>query len=274
MGFVFRHAVCNELYGERAFAESCRAARRAGYSGYEIAPFTLGENAPSIAAAARREYCAALAGEGLRFVGLHWILVGPKGLHITTPDDGVRRRSWEYLRALVDLCADLGPEGIMVLGSPKQRSSTGGLSGGEATRLLVEGLAELAPHAAARGVTVLLEPLSPDQTDVVTSLEEAASIVRTIGSPAVRTMFDCHNAQGEREPHPALVGRYFDLIRHVHVNEMDGRHPGTGQYDFRALLDALASRDYRGWVSLEVFDFSLGADRIAEDSLRYLEGLE
>jgi len=35
----------------------------------------------------------------------------------------------------------------------------------------------------------------------------------------------------EVEPHAILVDRYFDLIRHVHINEMDGRHPGTGNYD-------------------------------------------
>jgi D-psicose/D-tagatose/L-ribulose 3-epimerase len=52
---------------------------------------------------------------------------------------------------------------------------------------------------------------------------------------------------------------------------MDGRHPGTGAYDFRPVLGALARRGYAGWLSLEVFDFSAGADRIAADSLRYLQ---
>jgi sugar phosphate isomerase/epimerase len=57
-------------------------------------------------------------------------------------------------------------------------------------------------------------------------------------------MFDTHNAVEESEPHAQLVEKYYDLIRHVHVNEMDGRHPGTGNYDFK---------------------------RIARDSLHYLE---
>ena len=69
--------------------------------------------------------------------------------------------------------------------------------------------------------------------DVVLTLAEAAGIVREIGSPAIRTMFDTHNAVDEVEPHAALVEKYFDLIRHVHVNEMDGGHPGTDTYDFR-----------------------------------------
>jgi sugar phosphate isomerase/epimerase len=116
-----------------------------------------------------------------------------------------------------------------------------------------------------------LEALPAAQCDVVQSLEEAASIVRQINLPGLQTMFDTHNAVNETEAHAALVDRHFDLIRHVHVNEMDGRHPGTGDYDFKPVLATLARRGYTGWISLEVFDFSGGAEKIAHDSLRYLE---
>ena len=44
-----------------------------------------------------------------------------------------------------------------------------------------------------------------------------------------------------------------------------------GAYDYRAVLEVLSRRGYSGWVSLEVFDFTAGADRIAVDSLRFLE---
>ena len=71
----------------------------------------------------------------------------------------------------------------------------------------------------------------------------------------------------ETEPHAALVERYYDLIRHIHVNELDGRHPGTGTYDFKPLFDVLRRREYGGWVSLEAFDFTPGAETIARDSL-------
>ena len=120
-------------------------------------------------------------------------------------------------------------------------------------------------------MTVLVEALPAGQSDVVQNLAEAVSIVREINSPAIQTMFDTHNAVDETEPHASLVEKYFEFIRHVHVNEMDGGHPGTGAYDFRPVLDTLRRRDYRGWVSLEAFDFKPGAEKIANDSLRYLE---
>ncbi len=149
--------------------------------------------------------------------------------------------------------------GILVFGSPKQRGTTGGLSRAEATRHFVEGLAAVAPHAGERGVTVLMEALPLGQCDVVTSLAEAAALVRQIDHPAIRTMFDCHNAMDETEPHAVLVERFYDLIRHIHVNELDGRHPGTGSYDFKSALMGMRRREYGGWVSLGSFRLRAGA---------------
>ena len=271
MSYRFRHAICNEAFEKFPFPDACRAIRKAGYEGIEIAPFTLAEDPSTIPASQRREYRSIIQSEGLRFVGLHWLMVSPKGLHVTTPDTALRTRSWEHIRNLVDLCADLGPGGVMVFGSPNQRATTGGLTREQATRHYVEGLAAVAPHAAGRGVTILVEALPKGQCDVVQTLEEAASIVREIDSPSVRTMFDTHNAVDETEPHAVLLDRYYELIRHVHVNEMDGKHCGAGSYDFKPVLSVLQGRDFPGWVSLEAFDFSPGAEKLASDSLRYLE---
>jgi D-psicose/D-tagatose/L-ribulose 3-epimerase len=267
----FRHSICNEAFEKWPFADACKAIRKAGYTGIEIAPFTLAERPRDISAAQRAEYREIILTEGLTFTGLHWLMVSPKGLHVTGPDAGLRRQSWDHIRDLIDLCADLGTDGVMVFGSPKQRATTGGLTREQATRNYVDGLAAIAPHAETRGVTVLVEALPAGQCDVVQTLEEAAGIVREIASAAVRTMFDVHNAIDEAEPHAALVDRYFDVIRHVHVNELDGRHCGTGDYDFKPVFEVLRRRGYRGWISLEAFDFTPGAERLAGESLSYLE---
>jgi D-psicose/D-tagatose/L-ribulose 3-epimerase len=271
MAYGFRHSICNEAFEGWKFADACKAIRKAGYTGIEIAPFTLAERPADVTAEQRRECREIMASEGLEFVGLHWLMVSPKGLHVTAPDADLRARGWRHIRDLIDLCADLGPNGVMVFGSPKQRSTTGGLTREEATRNFIDGLAGVAPHACSRGVSVLVEALPANQADVILTLEEAAGIVREIGSPAVRTMFDVHNAVDETVPHAELVDRYFDVIRHVHVNELDGKHCGAGDYDFKPVLAMLGHRNYAGWVSLEAFDFSPGAEKLANESLRHLE---
>ena len=267
----FRHSICNEAFDKWPFAEACKAIRQAGYTGIEIAPFTLAETPAEISAAQRAEYRDVIRSEGLSFAGLHWLMVSPKGLHVTAPDAALRRRGWDHIRALIDLCADLGPDGVMVFGSPNQRASTGGLTRQQATRNYIEGLASVAPQAESRGVKVLVEALPIAQSDVVQTLAEAVAIVQEIASPAIRTMFDVHNAVDELESHAALVERYFDFICHVHVNELDGRHCGAGSYDFKPVLEVLRRRGDAGWVSLEAFDFTPGAERLANESLRHLE---
>jgi sugar phosphate isomerase/epimerase len=271
MPYTFRQSICNEAFDKWPFADACKAIRKAGYTGIEIAPFTLAEDPAAITAAQRREYRDIIAAEGLQFVGLHWLMVSPKGLHVTTPDAGLRERSWRHIRNLIDLCADLGPGGVMVFGSPNQRCTTGGLTREQATRHYVEGLAAIAPQAETRGVTVLIEALPKGQCDVVLTLDEAARLVAEIDSPAIRTMFDVHNAIDEVEPHATLVERHFGVIRHVHVQEFDGRHCGQGNYDYKPVLATLRRLNYPGWISLEAFDFTPGAEKLANESLRHLE---
>ena len=275
MSAPFRFALCNELFKSHDFSLACREIARIGYSGIEIAPFTLAENAATLTTADRLRIRQTITQAGLTFVGLHWLLVSPEGLHATSPNVGQRRQTWDFVRGLIDLCAELSDpksdgHGIMVFGSPKQRSTMGGVSHAEAVSILTEEFARAGKHAASRGVTLLLEPLSPDQTDVVTSLEEAVAIVRQIANPAVQTMFDVHNASAEQLPQLDLIRQYLPYIRHIHVNEMDGREPGTGSYDFAALLSTLRTLDYAGWISLEVFDFSRPPDAIAATALRHL----
>lgn len=266
MHFAPRLAMCNEAFGDAPFAQVCRTLRETGYAGIEIAPFTFRDSVADLR--------AAMDGEGLQFVGLHWLMVSPPGLHVTTADEALRKRSWDQVRGLVDLCGDLasGPS-VMVFGSPKQRGTDGQSTVQEATRRFTEGLADLAPHAESRSVTVLVEALPANQCDVVQTLAEAAAVVREIDSPAIQTMFDTHNAVDETESAPTLIERTFPLIRHVHVNEMDGRYPGTGNYDFASVFRTLERLDYQHWISVEVFDFKPDPVTIARNSIDYLQSL-
>jgi sugar phosphate isomerase/epimerase len=273
--YFFRLAVCNELFEKTPFAEQCREIKKAGWQGIEIAPFTLQIDATTLPAARRREVRDVIISEGLEFVGLHWLTVGPEGLHVTTPDENMRRRSWEYVRGLVDLCADLRREesagGVMVFGSPNQRKTTGGLTSAQAKRNFVAGLRGIVGHLEECGVTLCVEALPLAQSDVILTLDEAVEVVHEINSPAVRTMFDSHNAIDEVEPHADLVKKHWDLIHHIHVNELDGSYPRpSGGYDFKPVLQAAKDRNFSGWVSMEVFDFTPGSGKIVNESMEYL----
>ena len=95
MSHLLKQALCNEAFEGWDFAQACKAIKKAGYEGIEIAPFTLAEDPATVTEGRRREVRDIMASEGLIFAGLHWLMVSPKGLHVTTPD--------EALRALIQL---------------------------------------------------------------------------------------------------------------------------------------------------------------------------
>ncbi|HPN33176.1 MAG TPA: sugar phosphate isomerase/epimerase family protein [bacterium] len=274
----FRYAMCNESMQGMAWEEQCRLVAEAGFSGIEIAPFTLvKEGVEELTPVLRRDMVRTMRDHGLSCTGLHWLLVAPPaGLHCTADDAAVRRRTWDYVHRLIDFCSDLGGP-VMVFGSPKQRSAgDAGISVAEAVQRLTEGLSGCAEHAGKNRVKILLEPLDRSQTDVVNTLAQALEVVNAIQHPAIQTMFDFHNTPDETEPLEVLVKMYYPYIHHVHVQEMNGKHLGTGNAakDFVAAFQTLKDLRYNQWVSLEVFDFTPGAKTIAEESMRVLRQLE
>jgi len=268
----FRYAMCNESMQGLPFAEQCALVAGAGYRGIELAPFTfVKKGVEELGPSARAGMVKTMEKAGLACAGLHWLLAPPPpGLHFTTPEADARARTVAYFEALIDFCGDLGGP-IMVFGSPKQRNARG-IPVAQARAYFKEGLLRVAERARRRNVTVLVEALDKSQTDVVNTLREALELVREIGSESIELMFDFHNTADETEPFDALVGAFYDRIRHVHVQEMDGRHLGTGNAvdAFVPGFQALKDRRYDRWVSLEAFDFTPGPQRIAEESMAAL----
>jgi len=279
----FKYAMCNESMAgrggsrtARTWAEQCQIVGNAGYRGIEIATFTfVKEDVQEITPAERKQMVSIMKNNGIECAGLHWLLAPPpKGLHFTTSDAVVRQKTIAYLDKLIDFCGDLGGP-CMIFGSPKQRS-TRGTSIEEAKKYFAEGLARVADHAQERRVKILVEPLGKSVTDVVNTLVEALELAGQVNHPAIQIMFDFNNTVDETEPFDVLLRKYYNHIHHVHVQEMGGKHLGTGTAvdDYVKAFQTLKDLRYDKWISLEVFDFSPGGKRIAEESMRILKQIE
>lgn len=101
-------SLCNEVIRELSFEEQCAFAKKAGYDGLEIAPFTLDAEPHRLSPARRAGIRMAAVDAGIAITGLHYLLVAPQGLSITTSDAGQRERTIAVMRGLCDLAADLG----------------------------------------------------------------------------------------------------------------------------------------------------------------------
>ena len=270
-----RIALCNEVIAPMPFPQQCEYAAKLGYDGLEIAPYTLSDEPHRLGSAQIAAARAAAEDAGVAVTGLHWLLIKPAGLSISSKDENVRKRTIDVMLALIDQCAELGGR-YLVHGSPHQRRVDPGETRAAALARARESFAAIAERAQKAGVVYCIEPLSSEQTPLINTLDEAARMVAEIGSPAVRSMLDCSSAgRMEKEPLNALVERWLPkgLIAHVQVNDRNRRGPGQGEQRFAPLFASLKKHGYRGDVAVEPFDYVPDGPGAAARAIGYIKGI-
>jgi len=264
-----KFGICNEIYQNWKIEDAMAHARRIGYDGIELAPFTLAKYVTDIPAAERRRLADQAARLGLEIIGLHWILVGAEGMHLTHPDPVVRQHTARYLADLVEYCADVGGK-VIVVGSPKQRSIMEGVTPEQAWQWATENFRDAVRRAEDRAVTVCFEPLAPFETNFINRAEDAIRFARQFNSPAMKIILDVKAMCGETKPIPQIIRESAGEFRHFHANDRNLKGPGFGDVDFAPIAAALREVKFDGYVSVEVFQFEEGAEVISTKSLDYL----
>lgn len=270
----FTLALCNEVVGGLEFGAQCDLAARLGYDALEVAPFTLTDDPRKLTDHELARYRRTAEDAGVRVSSLHWLLTAPSGLSITSSDAAVRAATLEVMHALVAACAALGGS-VLVHGSPHQRRLTTADAVGDAQRGR-EAFASVAAAAESAGVTYCIEPLSHHETDFITTLAEAESIVEQVASPALRTMLDTRAARlGESGDVEALLARGLasGTVAHVHINDSGGLAPGQGDDLFAGIFEVLLGAGYSGTVAVEPFEYLPDGPTTAARAIGYVTGL-
>ncbi len=269
---MYKLAICNEVWGKRPIEEVFKTAAEMGYDGVEIAAFTLADSVEEIDADRRKQIAASAADAGVEIVGLHWLLASPAGLHITTPDDAPFERTVNYLKMLVDFCADLGGK-VMIFGSPKQRNVEPPNTFEAARARWVEALRSVAPVCQERGVTLCIEALAPAETNIIMTVNEAAALADEVGSPGIDIMIDVKAMASMPDGVIGTIAKYGSRAKHFHANDPSKHAPGMGDEpaDFKPILAALAESGYRGWVSVEPFIYEPDPDTVARTAVETLK---
>ena len=95
-------------------------------------------------------------------------------------------------------------------------------------------------------------------------------MVVEIGHPRFRVHLDVKAMCDEGRPLDAIIREAAGQVGHLHVNDANRNGPGWGDTDYGPVVQALADIGYDDYASVEVFDFSFGAERIARSSLEFL----
>jgi sugar phosphate isomerase/epimerase len=263
-------AICNEMFENVEWSEVCQRVARLGYTGIEVAPFTLGSSPTKTSETNINEWKRMAADNGTEIIGLHWLLAKTNGYHLTAADADIRKRTAKYLGELAVLCRELGGD-LLVFGSPQQRSFSSNETHAIANARAREVIEMVLPTLEKSQVRLALEPLGPAETNFWNTAEQAREFIDRIGSPQVKLHLDVKAMATEKPAIASVIRDSAQHLIHFHANDPNRLGPGMGDVCYEDIIAALKEIDYRGWLSVEVFDFSPGADVIAASSIEYLQ---
>lgn len=119
-----------------------------------------------------------------------------------------------------------------------------------------------ATHVGKHNITLLIEPINSFDIPgyFLNNLHLAVEIIKEINLPNVKLQFDFYHIQRIHGNSLSLFNKYADVIRHVQVADVPGRHePGTGEMNYRTIFDHLRA-SYEGNIGLEYFPLTKSED--------------
>jgi hydroxypyruvate isomerase len=101
-----------------------------------------------------------------------------------------------------------------------------------------------------------VEPLNPKGDNhnnyYLDRTAEAFAIVKKVGSPYVKILFDIYHVQIMEGNLIETIRKNIGDIAHFHVGDVPGRHePGTGEIHYGNVFRAIAETGFRDFVAME-----------------------
>ncbi len=166
--------------------------------------------------------------------------------------DSFFERAGEYAKKAFSRAAAMGAK-ICVIGSGKARTIPEGTSREAAEARFIDILRIFGKEADKYGIKVVIEPLNRGETNFMTTVGEAAQIVKRCGLENVGTMIDFHHFSVENESGEDLP-EIKDLIFHAHIARSNPDRCVPDREDKEELkrwAELLRKIDYRGVLSIE-----------------------
>jgi sugar phosphate isomerase/epimerase len=166
----------------------------------------------------------------------------------------------------IDACAEAGFPSVIAFSGYKWRDAddpkSGAISREDGADNCVKGLKLLVGHAEKKGVTICFEHLNTrDDSHPMKGhpgyqgddLDWMASIIRRVGSPRLRLLFDVYHVQIMHGDVIRRIEQNKDIIGHVHT----AGNPGRGELDdtqeirYAPIMKKLLDIKYTGYVGQE-----------------------
>lgn len=190
------------------------------------------------------------------------LLISPGGswpveCDLSSTDAACRSRGLEWHRRQVDLAESLGATVYSgaLYGHPGVLRFRP-LSAGE-QRELADGIHSLAEYGAARGVRIVLEPMSRFRTHVVNTPRQLMDLIALADHPNVYALLDTYHMLAEVRDYGRAVEEAAPRLLGLHACENDRGVPGGGIVPWDDVFSALARVGFDGYILLESYNTGL-----------------
>ncbi|HEY2433249.1 MAG TPA: sugar phosphate isomerase/epimerase family protein [Vicinamibacterales bacterium] len=220
------------------------AAKTAGFDYVEV-------SATEVAALSDADFDAAAA--HLKQAGIATPtanLFVPQTIKVVGPDINLEQQTAHVSKVMTRL-SRLGVE-VLVFGSGGARRVPDGFDRDKAWTQLVDFSRRAADAASRYRITVTIEPLRRQETNIVNTAAEGLELVKAVNHPNFQLMIDFYHLASEHED-PAVVLKAKDHLRHLHVANPNGRvFPQTwSEFDYAPFFANLKAIGYDKRISME-----------------------
>ena len=175
----------------------------------------------------------------------------PATFRLTGPDAVSPDEQMGYVRKAFPRLQRLGVR-ILCFGSGGARRVPDGFSKEDAFAQLVAFGKRIAPEARAHGITIVIEPLRRQETNIINTTAEGLALVQAVNDPNFELLVDFFHLASEKED-PAIILEARDHIRHLHMANPHGRvfPQQWEEYDYAPFFANLRQIGYAGRMSIE-----------------------
>ncbi|MBI5802282.1 MAG: sugar phosphate isomerase/epimerase [Verrucomicrobia bacterium] len=119
--------------------------------------------------------------------------------------------------------------------------------------LVVKNLKELAAYAAAKGITLCIEPLNRFETDFLNTTDKGLALIKAVGAKNVVLHLDTFHMNIEEKNQAAAILKAGKTLGHFHACGSDRGTPGGDHIDWKPIVAALKKIGYQGDMVIESF---------------------
>lgn len=242
-------SISNIAWPAECTGEMLGMVKSMGCSAIEIAPSRIWKEPSEATREDANGILNLVKKAGLSIIALHSLLYSRKDLGLFRDKD-TENATAVYIEKLVHLASFLGAK-VLVFGSPANRKK-GDIPIEEAFIRAADFFSRPARLAARLGVSIVIEPLSPEETDFITDSYQGLRLVRMVDSPGFGLHLDAKSIAAESTPYKRIFAEMAPLAKHFHINDPGLVEVGSVAAYHETFGAALRGAGYSGFTSIEM----------------------